>query len=59
MIAFASTAMTLYPGDLVLSGAADVAPVRPGETMTLEIPGIGRLVTVVSVSPRARLRETA
>lgn len=57
MIAFASTAMTLYPGDLVLSGAADVAPVHAGQTMTLEIPGIGTLVTVVSNSPKARRRD--
>ncbi len=55
MIAFASSAMTLYPGDLVLSGAADVAPVVPGDVMTLEIPGIGRLVTAVSLSPYARV----
>lgn len=54
MIAFASSAMTLYPGDLVLSGAADVAPVVPGDVMTLEIPGIGRMVTLVSLSAHAR-----
>jgi 2-keto-4-pentenoate hydratase/2-oxohepta-3-ene-1,7-dioic acid hydratase in catechol pathway len=53
MIAFASSAMTLYPGDLILSGAADVAPVAPGEVMTLEIPGLGRLITAVTVSPLA------
>lgn len=54
LVAFASTAMTLYPGDLILSGAADVAPVSIGDTMTLEIPEIGRLVTRVSLSPHAR-----
>lgn len=54
MIAFASTAMTLYPGDLVLSGAADVAPVVAGDVMRLEIPGIETLVTRVSISPDAR-----
>lgn len=54
MIAFASTAMTLYPGDLVLSGAADVAPVVAGDVMRLEIPGIETLVTRVHVSPQAR-----
>jgi 2-keto-4-pentenoate hydratase/2-oxohepta-3-ene-1,7-dioic acid hydratase in catechol pathway len=46
--------MTLYPGDLVLSGAADVAPVAPGSVMALEIPGIGRLIVPVAVSPEAR-----
>ncbi|PLK26367.1 fumarylacetoacetate hydrolase family protein [Novosphingobium sp. TH158] len=54
LIAFASTAMTLYPGDVILSGAADVAPVAAGDVMRLEIPGIETLVTRVSVSPEAR-----
>ena len=54
MFAFASTAMTLYPGDLVLSGAADVAPVALGDRMVLEIPGIGTMETAVRVSARAR-----
>jgi 2-keto-4-pentenoate hydratase/2-oxohepta-3-ene-1,7-dioic acid hydratase in catechol pathway len=54
LVAFASSAMTLYPGDLVLSGAVDVAPVLPGDVMTLEIPGIGRMDVPVSLSPRAR-----
>ncbi len=54
MIAFASSAMTLYPGDLVLSGAADVGPVLPGETMTIEIPRIGRMSVKVVTSANAR-----
>ncbi|MFM6931724.1 MAG: fumarylacetoacetate hydrolase family protein, partial [Novosphingobium sp.] len=54
MIAFASSAMTLYPGDLVLSGAADVAPVQAGDVLRLEIPGIETMVTEVSVSANAR-----
>jgi 2-keto-4-pentenoate hydratase/2-oxohepta-3-ene-1,7-dioic acid hydratase in catechol pathway len=54
LVAFASSAMTLYPGDLILSGAADVDPVAPGDVMTLEIPNIGRMVVPVSVSPLAR-----
>jgi 2,4-didehydro-3-deoxy-L-rhamnonate hydrolase len=54
MIAFASTSMTLYPGDIIMSGAADVGPVLPGETMTIEIPRIGRMSVKVSVSEHAR-----
>lgn len=54
LVAFASTAMTLYPGDVVLSGAADVGPVLPGEVMTIEIPKIGRMDVAVSVSKNAR-----
>lgn len=56
LVAFASSAMTLYPGDLILSGAADVAPVAPGDALELDIPGIGVLATVVSASPDARKR---
>jgi 2-keto-4-pentenoate hydratase/2-oxohepta-3-ene-1,7-dioic acid hydratase in catechol pathway len=54
MIAFASTAMTLFPGDLLLSGAADVGPVAPGQSMTMEIDGIGRMSVQVVTSPYAR-----
>ena len=54
LIAFASSAMTLYPGDLILSGAADVAPVALGDSMTLEIPGIETLRTRVVRSPHGR-----
>jgi 2,4-didehydro-3-deoxy-L-rhamnonate hydrolase len=54
MVAFASSAMTLYPGDLILSGAADVGPIAPGETMTMEIPRIGRMTVAVRTSANAR-----
>lgn len=53
MVAFASTAITLYPGDIILSGAADVAPVAAGDVMKLEIPGLGCLTTKVGISPHA------
>ncbi len=54
LVAFASSAMTLYPGDVIFSGAADVGPVVPGDVMTIEIPGIGRMDVAVTVSPDAR-----
>lgn len=54
LVAFASSAMTLYPGDVILSGAADVAPVVSGDVMTLEIPRIGRMDVAVTLSPNAR-----
>lgn len=47
LVAFASSAMTLHPGDLILSGAADVAPVEPGDIMMLEIGGIGKIDVAV------------
>jgi len=54
LVAFASTAMTLYPGDVILSGAADVSRVVAGDVMTLEIPRIGRMDVRVSLSQHAR-----
>jgi 2-keto-4-pentenoate hydratase/2-oxohepta-3-ene-1,7-dioic acid hydratase in catechol pathway len=54
LVAFASTVMTLYPGDVIFSGAADVGPVVPGDVMTLEIRRVGRMDVSVSVSPQAR-----
>jgi 2-keto-4-pentenoate hydratase/2-oxohepta-3-ene-1,7-dioic acid hydratase in catechol pathway len=56
LVAFASTAMTLYPGDVILSGAADVGPVAAGDVMTLEIPRVGRMDVSVTRSPHARTR---
>jgi 2,4-didehydro-3-deoxy-L-rhamnonate hydrolase len=53
LVAFASRAMTLYPGDIILSGAADVGPVAVGDVMTLQIPRIGRMDVPVSLSPQA------
>jgi 2,4-didehydro-3-deoxy-L-rhamnonate hydrolase len=54
MIALASSAMTLHPGDVFMSGAADVAPIAPGDVMELEIPRVGRLEVPVRLSPFAR-----
>ncbi len=54
LIAFASSAMTLYPGDVILSGAADVDGVAPGDVMTLEIPQVGRMTVPVTLSASAR-----
>jgi 2,4-diketo-3-deoxy-L-fuconate hydrolase len=57
LVAFASSAMTLYPGDVILSGAADVGPVAAGDVMTLEIPRIGRMDVPVSISLLAAARN--
>jgi 2,4-diketo-3-deoxy-L-fuconate hydrolase len=54
LVAFASSSMTLYPGDVIFSGAADVGPIVPGDVMTIEIPRVGRMDVAVSVSPNAR-----
>jgi 2-keto-4-pentenoate hydratase/2-oxohepta-3-ene-1,7-dioic acid hydratase in catechol pathway len=57
LVAFASTVMTLHPGDVIFSGAADVGPVIPGDVMTLDIPGIGRMDVAVSVSQLSTTRR--
>ncbi|MEY2943571.1 MAG: hypothetical protein RLY97_1585 [Pseudomonadota bacterium] len=54
LIAFASSTMTLYPGDILMMGAADVGPVVAGDVMSLEIAGIGRMDVDVKLSQYAR-----
>ena len=44
LIAFVSDIMTLLPGDVISTGTpAGVGPLRPGDVVTVEIEGIGRL----------------
>jgi 2-keto-4-pentenoate hydratase/2-oxohepta-3-ene-1,7-dioic acid hydratase in catechol pathway len=44
LLAFISNAMTLEPGDLVLTGTpAGVGPLHPGDEVEVEIPGVGVL----------------
>ncbi|HEY3716943.1 MAG TPA: fumarylacetoacetate hydrolase family protein [Jatrophihabitantaceae bacterium] len=48
LIAFASTIMTLLPGDVILTGTpAGVGPIRDGDTVSIEIEGIGTLTNEV------------
>jgi 2-keto-4-pentenoate hydratase/2-oxohepta-3-ene-1,7-dioic acid hydratase in catechol pathway len=48
LIAFMSSVMTLLPGDVVLTGTpAGVGPIVPGDTVTVEIEGIGELTNPV------------
>jgi 2-keto-4-pentenoate hydratase/2-oxohepta-3-ene-1,7-dioic acid hydratase in catechol pathway len=51
--------MTLHPGDVIYSGTAEVAPVKPGDVMTIEIPRVGRMDVPVSLSPHARQVQQA
>ena len=47
LIAYASAAMTLLPGDVILSGTpAGIGPFSPGQQVTVEIEGIGSLTNV-------------
>ncbi len=44
VLAYITRAMTLEPGDLVLTGTpAGVGPVQPGDVMTVEVEGLGKI----------------
>jgi 2-keto-4-pentenoate hydratase/2-oxohepta-3-ene-1,7-dioic acid hydratase in catechol pathway len=48
LISFLSKVMTLNPGDLVLTGTPEgVGPMKPGDTIEVEIAGIGVLANPV------------
>jgi 2-keto-4-pentenoate hydratase/2-oxohepta-3-ene-1,7-dioic acid hydratase in catechol pathway len=48
LIAYASHAYTLYPGDVIMTGTPEgVAPVVPGDTMHARIERIGQMKVAV------------
>jgi len=48
VLEFVSSVMTLYPGDVIATGTpAGVGPVNIGDTVTVEIEGIGKLTNRV------------
>jgi 2-keto-4-pentenoate hydratase/2-oxohepta-3-ene-1,7-dioic acid hydratase in catechol pathway len=48
LVHFISTVMTLYPGDVIATGTpSGVGPMRPGDTVVVEVEGIGRLSNTV------------
>ncbi len=52
LIAFISSVMTLEPGDLILTGTpAGVGPLLPGDTVEVEIEGLGILTNPVQAEP--------
>jgi 2-keto-4-pentenoate hydratase/2-oxohepta-3-ene-1,7-dioic acid hydratase in catechol pathway len=54
LVAYVSRMMTLFPGDLILTGTpAGIGPLAPGDVVEVEIEGIGILGNRVSAgSPR-------
>ncbi|MGW8816240.1 fumarylacetoacetate hydrolase family protein [Gordonia terrae] len=58
LVAYTSSVMTLWPGDVILTGTpAGVGPVAEGDTIEVEITGIGTLtvgVTSASARPYAK-----
>ncbi len=48
LVEFISRVMTLLPGDVIATGTPPkVGPIRPGDVVTIEIDGIGKLVNKV------------
>jgi 2-keto-4-pentenoate hydratase/2-oxohepta-3-ene-1,7-dioic acid hydratase in catechol pathway len=48
IVSFISRVMTLYPGDLVITGTpAGIGPMEPGDEIEVRIEGIGSLMNVV------------
>mgnify|MGYP006284098063 CR=1 FL=1 len=48
IIGFISSIMTLHPGDIIATGTpSGVGKMQPGDEVTIEIPGIGRLTNPV------------
>lgn len=54
LIEYASSFYSLQPGDLLFTGTPEgVGPVAPGDTITVEMRGIGRTEVAVRLSPTA------
>jgi 2-keto-4-pentenoate hydratase/2-oxohepta-3-ene-1,7-dioic acid hydratase in catechol pathway len=52
VLVYLTSFMTLYPGDLVLTGfPAECAPLAPGDTVVCRVQGVGELVNPVIASP--------
>jgi 2-keto-4-pentenoate hydratase/2-oxohepta-3-ene-1,7-dioic acid hydratase in catechol pathway len=51
LIAFITSVMTLEPGDLIFTGTpAGVGPLKPGDSVEVEIEGLGKLVNPVAAA---------
>ena len=55
LIAFASSFMTLMPGDVLLTGTPEgVSKLEPGDIVEIDIEGIGKLTNPVVQSERTQ-----
>jgi 2-keto-4-pentenoate hydratase/2-oxohepta-3-ene-1,7-dioic acid hydratase in catechol pathway len=44
LVAFVSSVMTLLPGDIISTGTpAGIGPIKPGDTVTIKVAGVGEL----------------
>ena len=52
LVADLARTITLYPGDVILSGTpANSRPVQPGDVVAVEVEGLGRLENTISAGP--------
>jgi 2-keto-4-pentenoate hydratase/2-oxohepta-3-ene-1,7-dioic acid hydratase in catechol pathway len=52
LIEYISAAFTLEPGDVIATGTpSGVGPMQPGDTVTVEIEGVGMLTNRVVAAP--------
>lgn len=59
LVEFISRVMTLYPGDVIATGTPPgVGPLRVGDTVTVEIEGIGALSNRIVAPAESSTRET-
>jgi 2-keto-4-pentenoate hydratase/2-oxohepta-3-ene-1,7-dioic acid hydratase in catechol pathway len=55
LIAFISSVMTLLPGDVISTGTpAGVAPLQPGDSVTIKVAGVGELTNPVALAVKVR-----
>ncbi|MDG2990587.1 fumarylacetoacetate hydrolase family protein [Candidatus Synechococcus calcipolaris G9] len=48
LVSFISQVMTLFPGDVILTGTPDgIGPLHPGDLVRVEIEGIGSLISIM------------
>jgi 2-keto-4-pentenoate hydratase/2-oxohepta-3-ene-1,7-dioic acid hydratase in catechol pathway len=51
LIVFISSVMTLLPGDLISTGTpAGIGPLKPGDTVTIKVEGVGELTNPVGLA---------
>ncbi|MFD4605730.1 fumarylacetoacetate hydrolase family protein [Streptomyces sp. NPDC058464] len=60
LVAYASTVTTLYPGDVITTGTpAGVGPLRAGDTIRLELSGLGADLAVLVADDEATASATS
>jgi 2-keto-4-pentenoate hydratase/2-oxohepta-3-ene-1,7-dioic acid hydratase in catechol pathway len=54
LVSYISQIMTLLPGDIILTGTPEgIGPLQVGDTVRIEIEGIGSLETAIAVKQEA------